>query len=511
EAARLAPLVGAIAGRAAAAPREHVWVQVLDKTTWVDLDPSPVAIPRRGAKLLGPQELAAQRRTATFRMILNRKSGSKIEAVPLLTVPLDLSAVAWKAVDFLVQPAPGQLPPGSKMRGMESKDVLAAFRQVKQYRAVLIVDGKSYGGVPFDLNGQTYAVDPGGRVGPAKALGGGVGKAFGGVFGGGDEAPGASALESVVLEVAMKEPGAAERVQRRTLAAAPKPGPRALPFLRYSYLFEGASLPAGELGRRELRAIAVNAAALRKLLTGKGGGGHFNLHADVSPMLLLFGDLRRRVLARLGEGAPYVQERPGILAETGQVFLDEEGGRVLFRQGIDILDNPACFENAAARTLTLGAAETALECLLVERMAPGVARKSAWTLMERSRLQGGKAEVSEKEGRREVRWSEDAWWSVDPAGGACVGRVPSGAGQGLIEALIDSAGQVCNYADSVGFLSGASGATGKQPAWADKTTKTFGRACSALGGTSVRDELKDQIDEMTKDLWSASINSLAGM
>jgi hypothetical protein len=92
-----------------------------------------------------------------------------------------------------------------------------------------------------------------------------------------------------------------------------------------------------------------------------------------------------------------------------------------------------------------------------------------------------------------------------------VGRVPSGAGQGLIEALIESAGRVCSYADAVGFLSGASGATGKQPAWADTTTKSFGRACSALGGTSARDEIKDQIDQMTQNLWTTTIDALSGM
>jgi hypothetical protein len=511
EASRLLPLVGAISGRTAAASREHVFVQVLDKGNWVDLDPLPVEIPRKGARPLAPREVAAQRRSVTIRLVLNRKSGEKIEAVPLMAVPSDLSAVAWKAVDFLIQPAPGQLPPVSKLRQLDSKGIAAAFRQVKQYRAVLIIDGKSYGGIPFDLDGRTYDVDAGGRVGPAKALAGGLGKAFGGVLGGGGEAAAAPALESVVLEVAVKEPGGAERIQRRTLVTAPKPGLRALPFLRYSYLVDAAPLPPGEFGRREFRAIAANAPALRKLIKGQTAGVHFNLHVEVPSLLLLFGDLRRRAAARLGEGAAFVQERPGLVAETSQVFLDEEGGRLLLRRGIDILDNPGYFDGAAERTLTLGAAETALECLLAERVVAGETRRSAWTLMERGRLQGGKAEVSDRDGRREVRWSADAWWSVDPAGGVCVGRVPSGAGQGLIEAAIDTASKVCEYADAVGFLSGASGATGKQPGWADNTTKTFGRACSAMAGTSVRDELKDQIDEMTKDLWSSTINSLAGM
>jgi hypothetical protein len=511
ESARLAPLVGALTDRSAVAPREHVWVQVLEKNAWVDVDPSPVELSRKNGQPLTPAAMAAQRRVVTFRLVLNRKTGGKPEPVPLLNVPLDLAQVSWKVVEFLIQPAPGQLPRGAKMRQMPSKDVLAAFKAVKQYRAVLIVDGKSYGGIPFDLDGKTYAVDAGGRVGPAKALAGGLGKAFGGAFGGGDDEPAASALESVVLDLAVQEPGGAERIHRRTIAEAPKPGVRALPFLRHSYLVESGPLPAGERGRRQLRTIVANAAAMRKLIRGPLEGIHFKPDVDLSSALLIFGDLRRRALARIGEGAPFVQDRPGIVAETSQVFVDEAGGRVLHRQGFDIVENPGTFDGSAARTLALGVAETALECLLVERLAAEGARRSAWILMERGRLQGGKAEVADRDGRREVRWSADAWWSVDPAGGVCVGRVPSGAGQGLIETLIESAGQVCSYSDAVGFLSGASGATGRQPEWADRTTSMFGRGCALMGGTSVRDEIAGQIQEMTKDLWSSTLGALSGM
>jgi hypothetical protein len=511
ETARLIPIVGALNGRTPAVAREHVFVQVQEKSGWGDLDPSPVEIDHKGAKPLTPQEVAGRRRTITFRLLLNRKSGAKTDAVPLLSVPLDLAAISWKVVEFVIQPMPGQLPPGIKLRELDAKGVLAAFQNARQYRAVLIVDGKSYGGVPFDLDGKTYDVDPAGRVGPAKALSGGLGKAFGGVLGGGgDAAPAASALESVVLDLAVKEAGV-ERVHRRVLATAPKPGPRALPFLRYSYLVDSAPLAQGERERRQLHAIVENAASLRKMVSGPLTGIHFNPQADIASGLLLFGDLRRRMIARLGEGAVYVQDRAGLLAETSQVFLDEEAGRVYCREGFDIVDNPGAFEGSAERTVSLGAAETALECLLAQRLHAGDARASAWSLMERARLQGGKAEVLDRDGRRDVRWSAEAWWSVDPSGGACVGRVPSGAGQGLIETLINSAGQVCSYSDAVGFLSGASGATGRQPQWADQTTTMFGRACGVLGGTTVRDEIKGQIDEMTKNLWTASISSLSGL
>jgi len=511
EAARLLPLIGAVSGRAAVVPRDQVFVQVQEKSGWVDLDPSPIELDHTGAKPLSPQDLALDRRSVTFRLLLHRTSGARTEVVPLLTVPLDAAAVSWKVVEFLIQPVPGELPPSLMLRDLDPKGVLAAFLKVRQYRATLIVGGKSYGGIPFGLDGKTYEVDPGGRIGPAKSLAGGLGKAFGAALGGGgDPAPAASTLERVVLEVAVKE-GGVEQVHSRTLASAPKPGLRGLPFLRYSYLIDGAALPEGERGRRDLHVVVDNAAALRNLVSGSTSGIHFNAQADVSSALLVFGDLRRRVLRRLGNARGYLQDRLGLCAETSQVFVDEESGRVLARQGFDIVENPGYFDGSAERTLTLGAAETVLESLLAERLYAGDVGRSAWTVLERARLQGGKPEAQERRGRVELRWSADAFWSVDPASGACVGRVPSGAGQGLIETLIDSANQVCAYSDAVTFLSGASGATGRQPEWADDTSRWAGRACAAVGGVNIRNELNDKINEMSKNLWTATIASLSGL
>jgi len=516
ESARLTPLVGAVASRAGVVPREHVFVQVFDLTRrdWMDLEASPVEVPRKGARPVSPPELAGQRRTVTIRLLLNRKSGERIEPVTLLNVPADLSAVSWKAVDFLVQPLPGQLPPLAKLRGLDSKGVLQAFRQVKQYRPGLMIDGRSYGGVPFDLEGRTYDVDAGGRVGPAKALAGGLNKTFGGVLGGvggGGQAPPASTLESLVLEISVKEPGVAEGVHRRTLLAPPRPGLRELPILRYSFLVDGAPLPPGEFGRREVGMMVRNAAALRKLLQGQLEGVHFNQHVDVPSLLLRFGDLRRRALLRLGEGIPFIQDRPGLVAETSQLVLDEEGGRLLARRGIDILDNPAYLERAADRTLSVGVAETALECLLVERRWPGEARRSAWTLIERARLSGGRPEVSERDGRREVRWSTEAAWNLDPASGSCVGRVPSGAGQGLIEAAWENASAVCTYSDVIGFAAAMGSAGGLTSKEVNDAASLFGKACGVVGGTWPRDAVNDKISEITQGLWTGAINALAGM
>jgi hypothetical protein len=512
ETARLAPLVGPVAARALAAPREHFWPQAWDgsKKDWVDLDPSPVEIPRKGGRPATAAELAVQRRSLTFRLVMNRKSGEKSEPVALLTVPADLSAVSWRAVDFVLQPLKGQLPPAAKLAELDEKGRVEAFRQVKTYRAGLVIDGKYFGGLPFDLTGKVYEVDAGGRVGPAKALAGGLNKAFGGVLGGGGggQAAAASTLENVVLEVAVKEPGSPERVHKRAVYATPKAEGKvhALPALRYSFLVDGAPLPPGERGRRELAAIARNAAALRKVFKGERDGVHFNQHAEVSSLLLRFADLRRRLVMEINAGGGFLQDRVGIAAETSQVFVDEGAGRLMLRRGIDIFDNPVSLDSGD-RTMTLGVAETVLECLLVARGWPGDSSRSAWTAIGRARLLGGKAEALDRDGRREIRWSADAWWSVDPATGGCVGRVPSGAGQGLVEAAWENASEVCNYSDLAGFAA----ATQAGPAWASDATNLMGKACSYLGGTWARDQVKDKMDELAQGMWNGSINALAGM
>jgi hypothetical protein len=512
EAGRIGLLVADVQGRTAALPREHFWVQAWDgaKKDWVDFDASPVEIPRRGGRVLAPAELSARRRTATFRLVLHRKSGGKTEPVPLLQVPLDLASVSWKAVDLLIQPERGQLPPAPKLREMEALARLEAFRAVKQYRPGLIVDGRSYGGLPFDLQGRTYDVDPGGRMGGPKALAGGLGRALG-AFGGGGEAPAASQLESVVFELAVREPGSPERVHRRTLVAPTPAAPRPLPILRTTFLVEGGLLPAGERGRRELASIARNAPALRRLLRGQVEGVHFNQHAEVSSLLLRYADFRRRLIGRVAEGPAFFQERAGLVAETSQIFLDEEGARVLHRRGIDILENPGLFHGAGDATLRLGVAETLLECLLVERGSPGEARQSAWTFLQRARLAGGRPETSDRAGRRELRWSPEAAWVVDPATGICVGRVPSGAGQAMLEAAWENANAVCTYADVVGIASALTSAAKVNPPWAEEAAGLFGKACGVVGGTWPRDMMMDKINEIQKGLWDGAISALSGM
>jgi len=515
EAERIIPLVGAVKGRAAVLPKDHVWVQVMDAAgkDWVDVDAAPVELTKGVGTPFTPGMLTAQRRSLLFRLVMYRKNGPKTEPVALLNVPTDLAAAAWKPIEFVLLPMHGQLPPTGKLRELEGKARVDAFRQAKTFRAGLILDGRYYGGIPFDLTGELHEVDAGGRVGPAKALSGGVGKAFGGAFGGlnGGEpskAPAASLIDSLVLEVTVREPGVQERVHRRTIYSSAKPedGISAFPVVRYSFLVDYAPLPEGERSRREVAAYVRNIPALRRLLKGELEGTHFSQQTEVSSVLLRFADARRRALA--GLGGRVLQDRPGICAETSQIALDDANGRVLLRRGIDIMDNSARFEDGPL-TLKYGLAETALECLLVTRRWQGDAAPSAWTSMERARLQGGKAELTDQKGTKELRWSPAAWWSIDPATGLCVGRVRSGAGQGLIETAWEEASAVCNYSDVVGLAAGAASATGHKEA--DDASAFMGKACGVVGGTWPRDVAADKANDLTKDLWPGTLAALGGM
>jgi hypothetical protein len=508
EATRLAPLVGALPGKLPKPPREHVWVQVWDavKKDWIDLDPSPVELPHPASKPMTPQELAAQRNSLTIRLIMNRKTGTKVDPVMLLSIPLDPSAIAWKPVDLLLMPKPGELPSSEKFRDLDDKGRLEAYRKVRIIRPGLIVDGKNFGGLPFDLSGKTYEVDAAGNIGTAKAVGAAVGKAFGGAFGG-DESkePSPSGVESVVLEVSVKVPGAGESVQRRTVYTAEKPadGVSLLPFLRMSFLVDTAPLPKGERQRRESGALVRLLPVLRELQKNPPEGIRSRPTVELSSTLLHFGDLRRRALAGVADGVPLLQDRPGLCAETLQIGIDGNAGRLVLRRGIDIFESPVRF-GAGDRTLRYGIAETALECLLAGRIWAGDASLSAWATLERGRLQGGVVDVRDRDGRKEIRWSPGAWWSLDPVSGNCVGRVPSGAGQAAVEHAWHTAHETCEWLEGVYELEGSAHGMTK------RAGELGAEICAMATGKSAMNSAKTQAMKISEEGAEGIIGALAG-
>jgi hypothetical protein len=483
-------------------PVETSWVQVWDpaKKDWEDVDAPKAGNPRPWTAA----QLADQRRSLTVRLVLRRKAGDRIERLPILQVPLDAAAAAWKPIELSVSPAEGQFPNGGKLRAMAPAERVEALKKVRKFRPGLLVDGKAYGGQPFDLDGKVYEVTPDGRTGPARELG----RALGGVFGGlgGEEEKPAGAIAGLDLEIAVKEPREPEQVHRRALLA-PAGEARALPFLQWSLLVDGAPLRPGDRGRRELAALARNARAFRALLAGDPKGPRLNPHAEVDALLLRFVDLRRRAIVALAAGKGVVQDALGLTASSRQLFLDEAAGAVFERRGIDLIENPAWIAGDPAATAALGVADTALEALLLSRRFPGSTSTSAWTLLERERLLRGEPQVLRSDARSRVRWSDAAWWSVEPGRGRVVGRVASGGGQGMVEYAWEQASNICAYTDAASVLT----MSPDSPQAAKDANDLYGNFCSVIGGSTVRDQMKAKIDKMTADMWAGATQALGGL
>ncbi|MCZ6603246.1 MAG: hypothetical protein O6952_09585, partial [Planctomycetota bacterium] len=424
-----------------------------------------------------------------------------------------LESVAWKAVDLVIHPEAGELPEPKEFSALSEQKRLEALRKAMVFRPGLRVEGRPYGGSPFGLDGKTFEVSADGRIASAKDLGKGIGGLLGGMGGGGEKKGPKSKLERLILEVEITEVGSKGRVHRRALLAR---GSDEWPLLHASFLIETHPLPEGERDRRALGVLVENREVIEDLLGGEPGEADIHLHSEVSALLLRFSDLRRRILARQvaqekGD-LKFFRERPGLIVETRQLVLDAEGGAVKLRHSIDIMENAVAFVSASGKrapeaVLRLGVADTALEPLLLVRSDPSDSAPSAWNLLQRARLHGGDRRLEEAEGKLRLAWGADAWWSVDPLTGACVGRVPSGAGQAMVEYAWNVAGKVCDVSMFLGMYT----ASGKAGGTAKDVDKLVGNMCALHGGTGARDVAGGHIAEIKDALWKHTMSALAGM
>jgi hypothetical protein len=493
-AAALREAIGPREARPIPVSRDHYWIQVEKAGSWEDVDPSPIKLEKGNPTPVVPKELAALRRAVRFSLVLHRRVDGKAEALQLLSVPFDLAEVSWQPIHFVL------LPSGVKTAGLDADARAKAIRAAKIFRAGLRVAGRMHGAAPFDLEGKTYDVDRNGELGALREITKGLGNLLDRLEP--KKAP-AVIFDRLDLEIALRGLKGPDQIHRRTLLAAPKEGEKVRPIgvLRAAFLIDSALLPAGERQRRELGIVVRNLTGFRAALAGKSG--HVDAEGEVSPLLLRFADLRRRLAA----GAPFLQSSPGITAATQQLWVDEPTGQLRVRRGIDLFQNPGTC-GTIERTLQLGAAETALEHLLLTRVAGGDASGSAWPILEQGRLSSAKPALKTTvSGRVQIGWDEKAWWSVDPDTGECVGRVPSGGGQAVIE-------YAWNIAEKVCAVSGFFDMYSKGPIGSKESRDLAGivdNACDVLQGQWPAEMIRDKILELNVQLWNAVIEALGGM
>ncbi|MHC4606025.1 MAG: hypothetical protein ACYTAF_03725 [Planctomycetota bacterium] len=494
ESARLLKTVGGeLAGGELKIPRTHYWVRAGEK----DLDPCAIECDRSGAEEV--RDLAPLRRRIAFRLALTREVGGKTEDVQLLNIAFPLGEVAWKPIHLVIEPSPEHFPSSKDFTKLDAKGRAGALKKAKVFQAGMLIDCKPYGSAPFDLYGRTYKVTKDGRVAAAEKLGKSIGDAFGKMFGEGEDKEPPSKLKALTFEVSV-----GKRVHKRVLFAADG---SAMPIVGASILVETSLPPDGEMERRELRFLWRNLDTFRSIFAGKFDGLRVKAHCRFSSILLSYADLRRRVLARLlGKDRRFFRDRPGVVMEVRRMRWDGPD-RVRFRHSLDIMENHITFVNASGKylselNLTFGVADTALESLLLVRSDPADTVASAWVIMERERLLGGKQTVK---GALEISWGDGAKWCIDPATGACVGRIASGEGQGMVEYAWDLAGKVCQFGVFLGMYAGTVGSD-----TAKKADQLMGDLCCIVDGSWARRVVENKINKMRDGMWKAATDALAG-
>jgi|GEM_PF-2176587 len=516
-------------------PLRHYWLDI-EGTAF---DPSASGLPLEDGRAVTEAELAAAATSVTIRVVLERLTAGEVASEELLEVTLPAHASAYRPIDLLVYPAAEELPDPLVFMAMSPAERAAALRAVDTFHTALLIDGRRSAGLTFDLEGTVQQVGGEPRVAAATAVGGAMGGLFGRAVGGGT--PPSSELHALRLEVVVHTGDGAPRLHTRALYRA---GDGSYPMLRDSFLIDTYVHPAGETARRSLTALASNADALRWILFGTGSDRAIEPEADVAPLLLSYADARRQLFATL-ELAPLYQG-VGIVRESRQLLLPPDDTQHGMRHTIDLMDARYAFvapdgsyDHAAA--LRAGAAETALEWLLLVRTNPAGAYldASAWTLIERARALGDGVSVATDGDQLHVAWADDAYWSVDASSALAIGRVPGGAGQAMVEyawtvsekiceamnhffpllkelevegralseleTLCSVRGVISKVGTGVDFLNAED-----RVAFVDQQLKEWGMD-QVANATDIQGALFDAIQGQTRALWRGAAGALAGM
>ncbi len=502
---------------------DHFLVRVRTGKGRKDLDPGPFPGAGRKGKP-GPWGARSFSWTVGFRLSLLRSSGSGKEEAVLLDRSFPLARVAGGGCYLSWLPQPGSFPPGKKLGALDPAGRARLWKKVKILRAELLVRGESFPALPFDLQGRVYKADPYGAVAPAGKFGGALAGRMGGLFGGGGkkEHKGFKFL-GLRLSVVVSGPGEGKVTYERMLLP-PRPekkdAPRALPLGRLALLFQGAPATGRDSLFRILAGLTRNAAVLGRIARGERKGLRLLPPREAPAILLRFALERSRLVERIRsgrEGLPFLWDRPQVYGLQGNLWWDPEKGTFFFRERIDILENrlaplPPPGAGLPRGALVLGVADTALEASLLPPLGRGARTLSAWNLLSRERLSGREPSLAKVAGNRIlVRWGPSACWDVDGKTWVPAGRVPSGAGQGMLEYAIkarDVMSTVCQVSALVDIFIAGDPALGRKFGGADRVK---GYICAALDGNLPAAYLNNLISDMTAGLWKGAADALAGV
>ena len=471
---------------------EHAWVQVKDAAgTFVDYDPS-FADAQPGARHADgtPVEKIdpATRHRVQFQLVYAFADGSESKAETLIDQAI-YADEAWVDVpQFRI--APSDPLPSFDDTAANAKSALELMKKIKKYQPVLRLGRKVVAGKPFDLEGNTFDVDPGdGRVKGAMAIGGATGGLFGGALGGGGDAKPSKQFVELSVLMTIHSPGAAPRPQRRTLlTAADTKGNHLLsPILGWEMLLQGQVISAEAADYGALRKqLAIWQPALPVFEKGAVGKGDLQRLAGIEPdpfpdFLVTLAQLRQAGMAeRLAKspGAAPLFDAPQLAIAERRVCMNMTSGHTCDRSAIDIVENGVSFvptkpdSGAAAADAAMwqGVFDTVAEAALLQGQT-SLPVGSAVVAAERGRLRKAGGLFAGPDGvdrlppaalpEAERNWIKQyepksrqilvvdaagdadaptipTWWTLDPQTGTILGRSVGGRGAALSENAVTS-------------------------------------------------------------------------
>ncbi|MFQ5844093.1 MAG: hypothetical protein ACE5JG_03815 [Planctomycetota bacterium] len=407
-------------------------------------------------------------RKATFGLAVKMTvagEGAPPEVVELLNRTFGTGDLFCKPLRLQIAPdgtAAKEKPP-NEWRAEEWRELLARF---ERFQVMLEVDRLWIASDAFDIHGRTFEVQGDGRIKSAKKLGGAIGGGFGGLGGGKvrkEEKP-TTRIEALTLELELRLPGAAPVRTSRLIWGDLRRD--VSPVYHTDLLVFGGPVGPDTFLWRTFDVATHNVGFLKRILTSDDRYRMLRTHdMRVLPRMLHEWQLARLGIAdRILSGEESLARRggPAIVMKTAFIGAGDGAGRVTKRTVIDVVHDgqgfvprrAAAADRAARANMLLGAASTVFESLLIRERRPMARLKGAYSEFELAAARGQSPLVARPPDPAGIeptplsRWAiareehllvfphakeVSAWWSVDPATGALLGRGDGGEGQSLAE------------------------------------------------------------------------------
>ncbi|MEO6434300.1 MAG: hypothetical protein ABIP55_00865, partial [Tepidisphaeraceae bacterium] len=354
----------------------------------------------------------------------------------------------------------------------------------QKFQSILRIGEEWESSKVFDLAGQIHSVSSDGRIAGASQVGGAVGKSFGGfgALGGESEAEKPqqpkTRIDALVMTITLTLPGEPPQVQQRLIYGTDRPG--VTPVFTADLLATGGPVSAHAGTWLLLDAVTRNAPLATRLAISEDPR-RFEQTDDAvrfPRMLHDWNAIRLMVAQRQMAGDGGLTFLPGatIVMRGTHVTLDASQQAVATRQTMDVafdrsvlLPRTADKAGAAAKAnVSLGVAATVLESALLRTIDPSHGARGAFSTFEEARAIGAKPASAASNPPPVVAWSlarneagrtlvfpgndaSIAWWSVDAATGATIGRGDGGEGQADMEYLQITKRNIDNLKCMVGW------------------------------------------------------------